>query len=171
MSRLTTIIISIATIISTATSAARGKVIGNTIRNIGEMPLMGIGKRRISLGVRLAARVAGSRVLGLELALVAAAELELVPVVEVARRLGPAAAAETLLGRAVAEAATAWEEADSAAAAADVAAVGDERVEEKQMKSKANIMTSSKFFVIAYAMVNCGILVLASQGAPEQKQE
>jgi hypothetical protein len=64
------------------------------------MPLMGIGKRRISLVERLAARVAGSRVLGLELAPVvvpepelgpAAAELEHVPV-EVARRLGPAAA-------------------------------------------------------------------------------
>src|SRR5947207_13854507 len=39
------------------------------------------------------------------------------------------------------------------------------------MKSKANIMTSSKFFVIACAIVNCAFLVLASQGAPEQKQE
>src|SRR2546430_7190705 len=39
------------------------------------------------------------------------------------------------------------------------------------MKSKANIMTSSKFFVIACAIVNCVFLVLASQGAPEQKQE
>src|SRR5438876_4271640 len=39
------------------------------------------------------------------------------------------------------------------------------------MKSKANIMTSSKFFVIACAIVNCGFLVLASQAAPEQKQE
>lgn len=39
------------------------------------------------------------------------------------------------------------------------------------MKSKANIMTSSKFFVIAYAIVNCAFLVLAAQGAPEQKQE
>jgi Protein of unknown function (DUF2950) len=39
------------------------------------------------------------------------------------------------------------------------------------MKSKANIMTSSKFFVIACAIVNCILLVLASQGAPEQKQE
>ena len=32
-------------------------------------------------------------------------------------------------------------------------------------------MTSSKFFVIACAIVNCAFLVLASQGAPEQKQE
>src|SRR5216117_1286092 len=39
------------------------------------------------------------------------------------------------------------------------------------MKSKANIMTSSKFFVIACAIVNCAFLVLASQGGPEQKQE
>ena len=39
------------------------------------------------------------------------------------------------------------------------------------MKSKANIMTSSKFFVIACAIVNCVLLVVASQGAPEQKQE
>jgi hypothetical protein len=39
------------------------------------------------------------------------------------------------------------------------------------MKSKANIMTSSKFFVIACAIVNCAFLALASQGAPEQKQE
>src|SRR6266516_3434833 len=39
------------------------------------------------------------------------------------------------------------------------------------MKSKANIMTSSKFFVIACAIINCAFLALASQGAPEQKQE
>src|SRR5213075_309924 len=32
-------------------------------------------------------------------------------------------------------------------------------------------MTSSKFFVIACAIVNCAFLVLASQGAPEQKQQ
>jgi hypothetical protein len=37
---------------------------------------MGIGRRRISLGAPLAARVAGRRVLGLELALVVAPELE-----------------------------------------------------------------------------------------------
>src|SRR5437773_4070859 len=39
------------------------------------------------------------------------------------------------------------------------------------MKSKANIMTSSKFFVIACAIVNCAFLVLASQRAPQQRQE
>ena len=39
------------------------------------------------------------------------------------------------------------------------------------MKSKANIMTSSKFFVIACAIVNCAFLVLALQGAPEPKQD
>src|SRR6266700_638858 len=38
------------------------------------------------------------------------------------------------------------------------------------MKSKANIMTSPKFFVIACAIANCIFLVLASQGAPEPKQ-
>src|SRR6266542_4083599 len=38
------------------------------------------------------------------------------------------------------------------------------------MKSKANIMTSSKFFVIACAILNCTFLALISQGAPEQKQ-
>jgi hypothetical protein len=69
---------------------------GSTTRNTGEMRPMGTGKRRISLVERLAARVAGSRVLGLELAPVAA-ELEHVPV-EVARRLGPAAA-QLELGR------------------------------------------------------------------------
>jgi hypothetical protein len=39
------------------------------------------------------------------------------------------------------------------------------------MKSKANIMTSSKLFVIACATVNCAFLALATQGAQEQKQE
>src|SRR5213593_4852674 len=39
------------------------------------------------------------------------------------------------------------------------------------MKSKANIMTSSKFFMLACAMLNCFSLVLAAQAAPEQKQE
>ena len=39
------------------------------------------------------------------------------------------------------------------------------------MKSKANIMTSSKFFVITCAIVNCFLLVLATQAAPEPKQE
>src|SRR5881396_3021667 len=39
------------------------------------------------------------------------------------------------------------------------------------MKSKANIMTSSKFFVIACAIVNCFLLVLVTQAAPEPKQK
>jgi hypothetical protein len=39
------------------------------------------------------------------------------------------------------------------------------------MKSRPNIMTSTKFFMIACAIVNCAFLDLASQGAPEQKQE
>jgi Protein of unknown function (DUF2950) len=39
------------------------------------------------------------------------------------------------------------------------------------MKSKANIMTSSKFFMIACAIVNCFLLVLAAQAAPEPKRE
>jgi hypothetical protein len=39
------------------------------------------------------------------------------------------------------------------------------------MKSKANIMTSSKFFVIACAIVNCFLLVLVTQAAPKPKQE
>src|SRR6058998_3909827 len=39
------------------------------------------------------------------------------------------------------------------------------------MKSKANIMTSPKFFVIACAIVNCFLLVLATHAAPEQKQQ
>ncbi len=39
------------------------------------------------------------------------------------------------------------------------------------MKSKTNIMTSSKFFVITCAIVNCFLFVLATQAAPEPKQE
>jgi Protein of unknown function (DUF2950) len=39
------------------------------------------------------------------------------------------------------------------------------------MKSKANIMTSSKFFVITCAFVNCFLLVLATHAAAEPKQE
>src|SRR5438445_13648007 len=39
------------------------------------------------------------------------------------------------------------------------------------MKSKANIMTSSKFFVIACAIFNCAFLALATHGAPEPKQD
>ena len=36
------------------------------------------------------------------------------------------------------------------------------------MKSKANIMTSSKFFTIAWAIVNCTFLALISQGAQKE---
>jgi len=50
--RSTTIIITIATTISTAMSAARDKVIGSTIRNTAEMHPMGTGKQPISLAVR-----------------------------------------------------------------------------------------------------------------------
>ena len=39
------------------------------------------------------------------------------------------------------------------------------------MKSKANIMTSSKFFVVACAIINCFLLVLVTQAAPEPKQQ
>src|SRR5204863_6094907 len=77
MSTSTTIIISIATTTSTAMSAARDKVIGSTMRNIGGMLPMGIGRRRISTAAQLEARVEGEPVLELELVLVQA-ELELV---------------------------------------------------------------------------------------------
>src|SRR5881628_3705774 len=39
------------------------------------------------------------------------------------------------------------------------------------MKSKANSMTSSKFLVVACAIINCFLLVLGTQAAPEPKQE
>jgi hypothetical protein len=52
--RSTTIIITIRTTISTATSAARDRVIGSTTRNTGEMHPMGTGKQRISTAARLA---------------------------------------------------------------------------------------------------------------------
>ena len=74
---------------------------GSTTHNTGEMPPMETGRRRISLaGRELAARVAGSRVLGLELARVVAqelahvravAELERVQVAEAELEHGPAA--------------------------------------------------------------------------------
>jgi hypothetical protein len=52
--RSTTIIITIRTTISTATSAARDKVIGNTTRSTGEMLLMAIEEQRIDLAATLA---------------------------------------------------------------------------------------------------------------------
>ncbi len=65
-------------------------------------------------------------------------------------------------------------------AAADVAAAdaaeevdGDKATvdEEKPMKSKINIMTSSKVSAIACAIVSSVVLVATSQGAPEPKQD
>src|SRR5206468_297415 len=109
-----TIIITIATTISTATSAARDKVIGSTIRNTAEMHPMGTGKQPISLAVR-----------GLEIVL--AVELEHAqPVAEPERDREPAelehvpveaedlaaAAAETTREPAAAEAVIAWEVAE-----------------------------------------------------------
>jgi hypothetical protein len=85
-----------------------------------------------------------------------------------------AVAAVTTREPAATEAVIAWEGVDlvAAEAAAGAAEDADERVdEETQMKSKANIISSSKFFMIAWAIVNCIFLVLASQGAAEQKQE
>jgi Protein of unknown function (DUF2950) len=43
--------------------------------------------------------------------------------------------------------------------------------EEKQMKSKIQIMTSSKVSAIGWAIVSSAFLVLASQGAPEPKKD
>ncbi len=53
MSTSTTIIISIVTIISTATSAARDKVIGSTIRNTAETLPMGTDKQPTSSGAKV----------------------------------------------------------------------------------------------------------------------
>jgi Protein of unknown function (DUF2950) len=41
----------------------------------------------------------------------------------------------------------------------------------KQMKSETNMMTSSKLFVIAGAIINCAFLVLTSHGATAAKQD
>ena len=58
-STLTTTIISIRIIISTATSAAKGKVTGNTIRNIAEMHPMVIEEPRTSsVAMRVSSRAA-----------------------------------------------------------------------------------------------------------------
>jgi hypothetical protein len=51
--RSTTIIITIATTISTAMSAARDRVIGSTIRNTAETLPMGTGKQRTSSGAKV----------------------------------------------------------------------------------------------------------------------
>jgi len=84
-----------------------------------------------------------------------------------------AAAVETTREPVAVEAVIAWEAADTVAAVVAAAAEdGDKRsMRKNKMKSRANIMTSSKFFVIACAIVNCIFLVLASQAAPEPKQE
>jgi hypothetical protein len=62
-----------------------------------------------------------------------------------------------------------------AAAAGVVVVVGaeDKRtvMRRKQMKSKTNTMTSSKLSVIAYAFINCALLVLTSHAAQEPKQD
>jgi hypothetical protein len=92
-SRSTTIIITIATIISIATSAARDKVIGSTTRNIEEMPLMGIGKQPTNSAVR---------VLVAQAALVIARVAPGVPVAQEAQAgLAVQAAQEALAGLAV----------------------------------------------------------------------
>ena len=56
--------------------AKLARAIGSTTRNTAEMPPMETGKRRISLAVRLAARVAGSLALARVLDPVAERELE-----------------------------------------------------------------------------------------------
>jgi Protein of unknown function (DUF2950) len=94
----TTTTISIGTTILIGISVAKEEVNGSTMRSTGGMRLMGIGRRRISLGVQLAARVAGRRVLGPELALVVAPELALVVAPELVR-----AAAELEHGRVAVE--------------------------------------------------------------------
>ena len=70
MSTSTTIIISIATTISTATSAAKGKVIGSTIHNTAEMHPMGTGKQQISLVVRVRVELVAPVVPAVRVALV-----------------------------------------------------------------------------------------------------
>lgn len=56
----TTIIISIATTILTATSVARDRVIGNIIRNTAETHPMGTGKQRINSAGKVLVALAGS---------------------------------------------------------------------------------------------------------------
>jgi hypothetical protein len=62
-------------------SAARDKVIGSTMRNIGGMLPMGTGRRRISTAAQLEARVAGRQARQLERVPVVVPERELVLVV------------------------------------------------------------------------------------------
>jgi hypothetical protein len=100
--RSTTIIITIRTTISTATSAARDRVIGSTTRNTGEMHPMGTGKQRISTGAQLEAKVAGRRARQLERVPVAAVR-ELSEVVALELPIVPVAALEPVIDLAVVE--------------------------------------------------------------------
>jgi hypothetical protein len=121
---------------------------------------------------------------------------DLVPLLEAEEDLA-VAAAETTRELAAAEAVIAWEAVDIVAAVAaaevfmaaavvavavdevvaDAAAVAedaeDKRTvdEEKQMKSKTNIMTSSKISVVASAMFISCLLSLAVQAAPAAKTD
>jgi len=100
----TTTIISIRTIISTAMSTARGKVTGNTIRNIVEMRLTVTGEQRISLVATtgsnpaavtaLALETARAAELALEIALVTELGLEIVREAALALGIAPVAALE-----------------------------------------------------------------------------
>jgi hypothetical protein len=121
---------------------------------------------------------------------------DLVPLLGAGEDLA-AAAAETTLVPAAAEAVVAWEEADTVEAAAveedftvaavavaavavaeeEAAAAGgdaeDKRTvdEEKQMKSKTNIMTSSKISLVASAILISCLLSLTVQAAPPAKTD
>jgi hypothetical protein len=121
---------------------------------------------------------------------------DLVPLLGAGEDLA-AAAAETTLVPAAAEAVIAWEEADTVEAAAveedftvaavavaavavaeeEAAAAGgdaeDKRTvdEEKQMKSKTNIMTSSKISLVASAILISCLLSLTVQAAPPAKTD
>src|SRR4029077_3470711 len=88
MSTSTTIIISIATTISIAMSAARDKVIGSTIRNTAEMLPTATGKRRISLVVRVRAELVAPVVRAVRVGLVVPED----PVEPAVQELAPAAA-------------------------------------------------------------------------------
>ena len=77
----------------------------------------------------------------------------------------------------------AWEVVDSAQVAVEeadglpeadvvaVADVGDDKTVEEKMKSRSNIMSSSKLFCGALAITLCGFLTLALQAAPKPKQD
>ena len=118
----------------------------------------------------------------------AAHRRDLVPLLEAAEAL--AVEAETTREPAAAEAAIAWEVADTVAveeaavvvvAVVMVAAVAvgwwrrrteisERSMEKKTMKTKRNTMTSSKMIVLAAAILITGFLVSASVAAPEKKE-